>query len=82
MRKVSLFLQDFSSTNSVAKDQQLTPVKCEVRLIQKEQLESEKTHLRNAKITISKENAVSNNKSTPNISRESLKFKKTVRSVT
>ena len=36
LRKVSLLLQDVSSTTSVAKDQQLTPVKCEVRLIQKE----------------------------------------------
>ena len=47
---VTLFLQNQTSTTSVAKDQQLTPVNCEVRLIQKEHSVAEKNQFRTAKI--------------------------------
>ena len=68
----NVFLKDVSSTSSVVKDQQLIPVNCEVRHIQKEQLESEETQSRNAKITTSKENAASNNTITAYTSTEAI----------
>ena len=64
---------------SVAKDQQLTPVKSWVSHIKKEHSVAEKNQFRTAKNAKSKENAVSNDTIK---SRESRKFKKTVRSVT
>ena len=62
---------EVSSTSSVALDQQLTPVNCEVRYIQKEQLELEKTQSLNAKITIKKVNAANKNTLTLNTSKAS-----------